>query len=66
MLLVTMFISLVFQRANVFFYDYLFPLNKKKKKKRKEKEKKREQNREIRKIKLEHQKVLPTTSIKGF
>ena len=65
MLLVTMFISLVFQRANVFFYDYLFPLNKIKKK-RKEKEKNREQNREIRKIKLEHQKVLPTTSIKGF
>ena len=64
MLLVTMFISLVFQRGNVFFYDYLFPLNKKKRKKRKRK--KREQNREIRKIKLEHQKVLPTTSIKGF
>ena len=39
MLLVTMFISLVFQRENVFFYDYLFPLNKKKKE-RKEKEKK--------------------------
>ena len=40
MLLVTMFISLVFQRANVFFYDYLFPLNKIKKKEKKRKRKK--------------------------
>ena len=41
MLLVTMFISLVFQRANVFFYDYLFPLNKIKKKEKKRKRKKK-------------------------
>ena len=34
-----MFISLVFQRENVFFYDYLFPLNKKKKKEKKKKKK---------------------------
>ena len=41
MLLVTVFISLVFQRANVFFYDYLFPLNKIKKKEKKRKRKKK-------------------------
>ena len=41
MLLVTMFISLVFQRANVFFYDYLFLLNKIKKKEKKRKRKKK-------------------------
>ena len=45
MLLVTMFISLVFQRANVFFYDYLFPLNKIKKKEKRKRKKKRAKSR---------------------